>query len=369
VDYALISLLFVSNALGFIFAAPCIHYLETRFGRARTYQLSLTLLALAYVAIICKPPFPVVVACFFLSGFGMAINLSLNNVFCVSLVNSTMSLGILHGAYGIGGTIGPLVATAMASHGVRWSYYYSVTLFFALFNIALSTWAYRGYETDIPDQLLTSPALEQTASHQANQADQPTKRQTLKLALRSKVTVLGALFIFAYQGAEVSIASWLVSFLISYRNGEAASVGYVSSGFWLGITLGRFLLSQPAAKFGEKRSVVALVACSAILQIVVWQVPNVIGNAVAISLVGLLLGPVYPCATSVFSKLLPRSIQMSSLSFISAMGSSGGAAAPFLTGLLAEKLGTVVLHPIVIILYVAMVVGWLCLPRIRKRTE
>lgn len=210
-------------------------------------------------------------------------------------------------------------------------------------------------------------ALEQTASRQ--QANTPTRMQTLKLAARNKTTILGALFIFAYQGAEVSIASWLVTFLISYRHGEAGQVGYVSSGFWLGITLGRIFLSPQAARLGEKTSVVLLIACSLVLQVVFWTVPNIIGNAVAISLVGLLLGPVYPCAAAIFSKLLPRDLQVSSFSLISAMGSSGGAFAPFVTGLLAQKLGTVVLNPVAIILYCSMVVAWLCLPRIVKRTE
>jgi fucose permease len=112
-----------------------------------------------------------------------------------------------------------------------------------------------------------------------------------------------------------------------------------------------------------------LTAGSVAFQLLIWLVPNVIGNAVAVFLVGLLLGPIYPCAMAVFTKLLPQSIQISGLSIVSAMGSSGGAAAPFVTGLLAQKLGTMILHPICIGLYVAMVVCWGCLPRIRKRFE
>jgi len=71
----------------------------------------------------------------------------------------------------------------------------------------------------------------------------------------------------------------------------------------------------------------------------VWLVPNVLGDAVAVGLLGLLLGPVYPCATTVFAALLPRASQMTSVSFISSAGSSGGAVAPFLTGLLAQGVG------------------------------
>ncbi|KFY40866.1 hypothetical protein V495_05208 [Pseudogymnoascus sp. VKM F-4514 (FW-929)] len=196
VNYAVVSLIFISNALGFIVAAPLTHAIESRLGRARTHQLALSMLALADVALLCAPPFPVIVLSFFFLGFGMAVSLSLNNVFCVGLANATAALGFLHGAYGVGGTIGPLIATALASNGVKWSYFYSIPLFFALSNITAATFAYRNYEADVPAaQLMT--ALEQTASRQ--QTNTPTRMQTLKLAARNKTTILGALFIFAYQ--------------------------------------------------------------------------------------------------------------------------------------------------------------------------
>jgi len=56
------------------------------------------------------------------------------------------------------------------------------------------------------------------------------KMQQLKEALKSRATLAGALFIFAYQGAEVSTSGWVISFLISYRGGDPSKVGYVTSG-------------------------------------------------------------------------------------------------------------------------------------------
>jgi fucose permease len=108
---------------------------------------------------------------------------------------------------------------------------------------------------------------------------------------------------------------------------------------------------------------------SIVFELLVWQVPNVIGDSVALALVGLLLGPVYPCAMVVFSRAIGRKDQVSSLSVISAFGSSGGAVAPFTTGILAQAAGTFVLHPIAIGLFGAMLVCWYCLPNVRKRTE
>lgn len=112
--------------------------------------------------------------------------------------------------------------------------------------------------------------------------------------------------------------------------------------------------------------------CSAgvlVLQLLAWLVPNVIGDAVSVALLGLLLGPVYPCAQTVFARLLPRAIQVPAIGFISSAGSSGGAVVPFLTGLLAQKVGPFVLHPVCLGFYVVMIACWAAMPQSRKRRE
>ena len=369
IGYAMVSLIFITNALGFIAAAPSSHWLQAKLGRSRMLVLALGMMIAGYIMIICSPPFPVVVTAFFVTGLGMAWNLALNNVFCANLANSTTTLGAFHGSYGIGGTVGPLMATALVSHGKRWSNFYLISLGVTSVNIVFAAWSFWNHEIEtLPSE------LQRTMSRPLRRAqtfsdETESKLKLLKQAIKNKTTILGALFIFAYQGAEVSISGWVISFLISYRHSEPSRVGYVTAGFWGGITLGRFLLTHPAHKIGEKVSVVGLVLGAAAFQLLVWLAPNVIGEAVAVSIVGLLLGPVYPCSTAIFSRLVGRKLQMSSLSFISALGSSGGAVMPFMTGLIAQESGTWVLHPIAIGLFGSMLVTWLCLPRMVKRRE
>ena len=161
----------------------------------------------------------------------------------------------------------------------------------------------------------------------------------------------------------------IISFLISYRRGDPKHVGYVTAGFWGGITAGRFFLTPLCHRVGEKRSVYVLGFGAAAFQLLVWLIPNVIGPSVAVVFVGLLLGPVYPCGQTVFSRLLPQNIQTTSVGLISSAGSSGGAVAPFLTGLLAGVSGTWVLHPVCVGLFAVMLSCWFFLPRLEKRDE
>ncbi|KAJ5101770.1 hypothetical protein NUU61_003992 [Penicillium alfredii] len=367
IGYAVVSLVFVTNALGFILAAPLTYTIEQKLGRAKSYAFALSLLAASYIVITCQPPFPVVVTCFFFMGFGMALGLALNNVYCANLANATTALGCFHGAYGIGGTIAPLFATAMVSAGIRWSFFYTITLAVSITNLAYSAWAFYNFENE--SEVEPQMALRPTASRRTQDGEPMTRAQVLRKSLQDRTTLLGALFIFAYQGAEVSVSGWVVSFLISYRHGDPSRVGYVSAGFWAGITVGRFVLTHPASKLGEKISVVMMVAGAVAFQLLTWLIPNVIGEAVTVAILGLLLGAVYPCATAVFTKLLPRNMHISSLSIVNALGSSGGAVSPFFTGILAQKVGTMVLHPICIGLYGVMATSWLLLPKISKRSE
>lgn len=161
------------------------------------------------------------------------MNLALNNVYCANIHPPSVILGLAHGSYGIGGIIAPIIGTAMVSQGILWSRFYFLTVGLRLCCIAFSAFAFWSYTEDSEETLLT--ALEITASRQTAAEGAVSKLKDLKLALKNKVTIFGALFIFAYQGAEVSISGWIISYLIKYRGGDPAKVGYVTAGFWVSI--------------------------------------------------------------------------------------------------------------------------------------
>ncbi|KAF1831011.1 MFS general substrate transporter [Decorospora gaudefroyi] len=367
ISYSIMSLVFVGNAIGFITAAFFTNMILGKFGRAKTLIFAELVQLSAYTVLVCTPPYPLVVVAFFLLGYGASINLALNNVFCANTQPPSVILGAAHGSYGVGGIVAPIIGTAIVSQGALWSRFYFLTVGLRLCCMIFAAWAFWSYKEDSEETLLT--ALENTASRQTAAEETVSKLKDLKLALKNRVTVFGALFIFAYQGAEVSTSGWFISYLINYRNGDPAKVGYVTAGFWGGITVGRFVLTHAAPRIGEKNFVVILTLGTIALQLLAWLTPNLIGNAVAVCLLGLLLGPVYPCAQTIFSRLMPRHVQTTAIGFIGGAGSSGGAVAPFTTGILAQAAGTWVLHPVCVGLYGAMLACWFALPKMRKRTE
>ncbi|KAM3424114.1 hypothetical protein BST61_g11339 [Cercospora zeina] len=368
IGYAIVSMIWIANAVGFISSAFLTEWVLTRCGRARTLMISEAFMIGAYVVVTCAPPFPVVVVAFFFMGLGNATNLALNNVFCANLADSTVILGAAHGSYGVGGIVAPIAATAMVSNGIFWARFYLVTIAIRILCFFFAAWSFWSYESE-PTSSFSSDLQQFADSQAAQQGGNNSKMKLLKTALKNRTTLIGALFIFAYQGAEVAESGWFISYLINYRRGDPAKVGYVTSGFWAGITIGRFTLTHLAHRVGEVRFVFAVGVGVIIFQLLSWLIPNIIGNAVSVAVLGLLLGPVYPAAATVFTKLLPRRLQTIAIGFISSAGSSGGAVVPFLTGLIAQGSGTWVLHPVCIGAFVGMLICWAVLPRVKKPTS
>ena len=58
IGYAIVSLIFITNAVGFILAAFFVHALDHRLGRAKTLMLTDLANIAAYLLMGFAPPFP-----------------------------------------------------------------------------------------------------------------------------------------------------------------------------------------------------------------------------------------------------------------------------------------------------------------------
>ncbi|CAI4212348.1 unnamed protein product [Parascedosporium putredinis] len=264
------------------------------------------------------------------------------NTFAAGLQNAHRWLGVVHAAYGFGAFITPMVATTLASKTTYWHYYYLVLLGASVANMGLLFFAFRR-------ELLKRP----TARNAGEQ---------MKKALSQRSVWILSMFWFLYVGAEVTVGGWVVEFLIRVRNGVPSKVGYVASGFWAGLFLGRILLADITNKLGERAMIFAYIIIGLILQLMFWFIPDIIANAVVVSILGFVIGPFYPAGVSVITRLLPKDMHVATLGFSSSIGQAGSAAFPFLTGAIASKAGVAVLQPIIVALLVGMFILWAMMP-------
>lgn len=156
----------------------------------------------------------------------------------------------------------------------------------------------------------------------------------------------------------MSLGGWLVTFMLRVRSGEAFASGMVVTGFWLGLTFGRIVLGFVTGKIGEKLAIVAYIVICMGLQLCFWLIPNFISSAIFAGWLGFFLGPLFPAAIVVATKLLPQRLHVSAIGFAAAFGGGGAAVLPFAVGAIAQAKGVQVLQPIVLAILAAILALW-----------
>ncbi|GAA5827386.1 hypothetical protein JCM11251_003789 [Rhodosporidiobolus azoricus] len=416
ISYTVVSMLFIGQMAGFLASGFVNAWLTDRFGLGKVIVLGACLQATAYALLIPAFPFPAFPPIYALGGIGLALQDAQANVYVAQLPGAETKLGYLHGAYGLGAAVCPLAATAFASSGILFARFYSISLGIAVVNIGILLYAFRfSYRVDDSEPLkktIEAPGLPparlqaqgddielaerrdstaatsfvdkqpgiaeaEQASVQLSQLDTalPVKKEkkswknnVLYLTLWNRTTIFLSLFTFLYVGSEVAMGGWIVTYMIEDRGG-GSDAGYVASGFWFGLMLGRLLLNPLNQWVGEQRVIYVYTTIALGLEFAIWFADSLVGNAVVVGIIGVLMGPSYPILISVGTKIWPRRLHASSIAFVAAFGQTGSAVFPFITGALAQKFNPVVLQPIMICLFVGQMVTWACVPRISKRKE
>jgi hypothetical protein len=105
------------------------------------------------------------------------------------------------------------MATSLVTAGLHWSRFYAIALGLRVLSMAWAGRAFWSYEREAVAHF--SNSLQQIASRQsAAELGETSKFKLIRRALKTRTTLIGALFIFAYQGAEVSESGWVITYLI-----------------------------------------------------------------------------------------------------------------------------------------------------------
>ncbi|KAJ5674002.1 hypothetical protein N7462_009441 [Penicillium macrosclerotiorum] len=355
-SYTVISLVFLSPFFGYTASAILNSLVHQQFGRRGVSILGPGCHLLAFMVISLHPPFPVLVIMYMFVGFGSGLQNAAWNVWIGNMASSHQVLGCLHGFYGIGATFSPLVATSLITKaGWEWYLIYYLMTGGAVIELVNATAA---FWTDNGSQYRQESASSSGRDEGINQT---------RLSLTYRVTWICAIFLFLYGGVEVSIGGWIVVFMTKVRHGKAFASGMAETGFWLGVTVGRFALGFVSPRIGEKLSIAVYIILAIALELVFWLVPDFIVSAVAVSLVGFFLGTIFPGVVVVATRLLPKNLHVAAIGFAAAFSMGGGAVFPFIIGAIAQAKGVAVLQPILLaMLFVALMV-WAML--IREPTQ
>jgi fucose permease len=132
--------------------------------------------------------------------------------------------------------------------------------------------------------------------------------------------------------------------MLRVRHGGNFESGLVVTGFWLGLTFGRVILGFVTGKIGEKVAIAGYLLICMAFELCFWLIPNFVASAVFAGWLGFFLGPLFPAAIVVATKLLPARLHVSAIGFAAAFGGGGAAVLPFAVGAIAQAKGVQVLQ-------------------------
>ncbi|RSL86315.1 hypothetical protein CEP52_015847 [Fusarium oligoseptatum] len=239
------------------------------------------------------------------------------------------------------------IVNAFVSRGWNWWAYYYLMLCLAIAAAATTIWSFWA----------DSGTGDNTSSGQPHSF-------TLSV-FKDKVTLLFSAFMLIYVGAEITIGGWLVTFMLNVRNGTPSASSLVASGFWIGITVGRFALGWITSYFGERIMVSAYLVIAIGLELAFWLGEEFVVSAIMAALVGVSIGMVMPSSIRMMTKILPVEKHIVSVGFGTAFAVSGASIFPFAVGALAQAGGVQVLQPVILALFAVQLLLWLFVTRMK----
>ena len=261
ISYTTVSLIFLSPFVGYLISAFTVNQIHMTFGQRGIAIIGPGLRFAAYVVISQHPPYPVLVVFCIFAAFGNGLEDGAWNAWLGNMQNANEILGFLHGFYGLGATLSPLIATSMITTAhLQWSVFYYIMIGIAAVEMVACVcafWTASGKRFR-DDYLRTS--------------DQSGGR--IREVLSNRIIWICSIFVLISTGMEVAIGGWIVVFTMNVRHATPFAAGMSETAFWLGCTIGRVSLGFVTPRIGERLAI--LVCTSYRLQTFLLVLPNLL---------------------------------------------------------------------------------------------
>ncbi|HEX6470852.1 MAG TPA: MFS transporter [Streptosporangiaceae bacterium] len=357
VDRTTIGLTFFTGSAGFVVAGATAGALLHRFGTRIALVVGAGAMVLAGLYAATHPPFAAYVVLQILVGYAGGVLESVLNAYLTTLPNATTLLNRLHAFFGVGALVGPPLATWIVN-AASWPVVWLVLALAFVPVLAGFLVAYPREDAAAAEP--AAPIADAAAGAAEREPSGPAARSLLGTALRQPGVLLGAGLLAVYVGLELGVGNWGYSYLTQARGQGDLLAGYSVSGYWLGLTLGRFLISPVASRMGVT-AVGLLFACLtgiAASAAFIWAVPTAAAAGIGLVLLGFFLGPIFPTTMAVTPQLTSARLVPTAIGVMNAGSVVGGSALPWLAGAIAQGAGAWTLPPFAMTLAVLQVALW-----------
>lgn len=209
---------------------------------------------------------------------GGAIDSALNNYVSRNYPTSTMAF--LHGFWGIGTTIGPILLGVIVPLGYTWRTGYRVLSIIQAFILLFSIFAF--------------PLWKKVEKKDSDLVTTKNEKSNVKYidAIKTKGAIYGFLGFFGYCASECTVMVWGSTYMVYKGLEQSISATYSSFFFW-GMTIGRMLTGLLSIKIGSEKLIRLGFVFIAISLLLLSFIPSQL-IFISLFLIGLGCAPIYP---------------------------------------------------------------------------
>ncbi len=344
-----LGLILLIATAGSVLATAFVGALLRRLGVPALLAVAGSTAALGYAGFALAPGLWLVLAASVLAGASAGMmDAGLNTA--VALTGRPRLLNLLHGAYGVGTAIGPLVITTAILTG-SWRPAYLALLVLDLVTAGL--WLRQRRRLGPP-----APPDNQAAAPAADRAAQWSRRRY------RGVVAAGLSVFFVYTGLEVGAGQWEASFCRGHLNLSAGATGLATFGYWGALTVVRIGLAVLPRQVRPQAVVRGGSAVAVLAAAVIWWQPGVAVTIIGFVVLGGALAGVFPALISLTPIRLGDQRAQHVISWQIGSAVAGGAGVSAIIGLLIGATSLAVLGPAITVLAVIMVAAELVLSRL-----
>jgi fucose permease len=343
------------STFGAIASSSVAGVLLGRLGIRRMIMLAGSIAALGAVGIVLSPA----LWAFVLSGTGIGVaggflDSSVNT--SVALANRNRLLNMLHGSYGIGTTIGPLVITAALLAG-SWRPGYGVLLAVELVMVGGWWLAGRRLEARATEDKPMGEAPTQAVAAERVPAGSAAPERALSRSRLVVTVALGLVVFMVYTGFEVSAGQWEPSFDRGPLHMGTGPTGLATFGYWGALTLARFALAAPRRPLSQAGIVRwgCIVALGG--AVLVWWRPSSVTALLGLVVIGGALAGIFPALVALTPSRVGEEMARHVIGWQVGAAGIGGSAISAAFGAIFQHYGLKEFGPALVVMALVVLVG------------
>lgn len=318
-------------------------WVSERSTTSTTLRFGAGIAAIGLLAVAVTPSWALLLVAIAAFGVGAGTIDAAINAY-VAVRHGPREMGVVHGVFGVGAIIAPLLVTGLIAIGWSWR----------------SSFATLGFA-----QLIFLAALLKFAGG----ISIPTKRSTgdnSKLGITQPLVWSITAFV-AYAAVAASTGVWAFTYLTEEKGYADGSSGIIVAGYWAAFAASRFLLSLSHDRFDPRSILRWGMALTITGLLVFWLSPSPVVAVLGLIFSGFAHGPFFPLQMVLTPQRFGTVLAPTVIGYEIAAINVGSAAVPAFIGLFVASIGLEVVPPALVIAAVVLTITIEMLARTQRR--